>query len=62
MVESSSALNPQGDFNKIEIIRLIQDIFSDEEELNNFLEHIEYNNDKEQAEILIQNLYKLLNY
>jgi len=47
---------------KIEIIRLIQDIFSDEEELNNFLKHIEYNNDKEKAEILIQNLYKLLNY
>ena len=47
---------------KIEIIRLIQDIFSDEEELNNFLKHIEYNNDKEKAEILKQNLYKLLNY
>jgi len=47
---------------KIEIIRLIQDIFSDEEELDNFLKHIENNNDEEQAEILKQNLYKLLNY
>ena len=47
---------------KIEIIRLIQDIFSDEEELNNFLKHIEYNNDKEKADNLKENLYKLLNY
>ena len=47
---------------KIEIIRLIQDIFSDEEELSNFLEHLKNNNDEEQAEILKQNLYKLLNY
>ena len=47
---------------KIEIIRLIQDIFSDEEELDNFLKHIENNNDKEKADNLKESLYKLLNY
>ena len=46
----------------IQIIRLIQDIFSDEEELDNFLKHIENNNDKEKADNLKESLYKLLNY
>ena len=47
---------------KLRIIRLIQDLFSDEEELNNFLKHLKNNNDQKQAEILKQNLYKLLNF
>ena len=46
----------------IQIIRLIQDIFSDEEELNNFLKHLKNNNDEEKAENLKQNLYKLLSF
>ena len=45
---------------KNEVIELIKDIFSDEDELNKFYKYIECNNDKEKAESIKNDRNKLL--
>ena len=43
-----------------EIINLIKDIFSDEDELDKFYKYLECNNDKEKAESIKKDMNKLL--
>ena len=45
-----------------EIINLIKDIFSDEDELDKFYKYIECNNDKDKAESIKKDMNKLLEY
>ena len=45
-----------------EIIKLIQDLFSDEDELENFDKFVEYNNDKDKAKSIKIDMCKLLSH
>ena len=45
---------------KNEVIELIKDIFSDENEFDKFYKYIECNNDKEKAARIKKNMNKLL--
>ena len=47
---------------KNEVIELIKDLFSDEDELDKIYKYIECNNDKEKAESIKKDVYKLLNH
>ena len=44
-----------------EVIKLIQDLFSDEDEYNNFIEYIELNNEPNKAINLKLQFHNLLN-